>query len=395
MRGPARRLYTRGVIANLDFPALSALLRTVFALSAEERGLLLLVDLPDAARPDHPRWRDRRRIAGEWHAALAAHRAELPFGDLALALYGNVGNDNRDLPAEVLRVTEPAEDLLEARGTRVPLDDLLARSSVVLAPTQFSATAPLKVAARRLGFRGATLPDFRREMIPTLALDWEAVHARVVQLAERLDRATAAELELGVAGAVHRLRLDLRFRSAHRSSGLMREPGSVGNLPSGEAYIVPYEGERQGEPSGSAGMLPVELQAEERGEVVLYRIEGNRAVEVLSEGPRSAEERDALAAEPAYGNLAELGLGVLSAWGIRAIGSILLDEKLGLHLAFGRSDHFGGATSPASFRDPARVVHIDRVYVPECQPQVAARRLELEYGQGAAETILEDGRYVV
>jgi hypothetical protein len=380
------------MVPNLDFWTLRALLRTVFALRAEERGLLLLVDLPDAARPDHPRWQDRRRIAAGWYAALRGHRAELPFADLALAVYPNVGSDNRDLPAEVVEVAEVGgEDLLAARGRPVPLEDLLGRASVVLAPTQFSATAPLKVAARRLGFRGATLPDFRREMIPTLALDWEAVDERVVQLAERLDRATAAHLDFAAGGTAYSLALDLRFRTAHRSSGLLREPGTVGNLPSGEAYIVPYEGERPGEPSRSAGVLPVELS----GEVVFYRIAANRAVEVLSEGPRSAAEREALAAEPAYGNLAELGLGVLSAWGIRAVGSILLDEKLGLHVAFGRSDHFGGATSPASFRDPAKVVHIDRVYVPECQPQVAVRRAALAYEDGAVETILEDGRYVV
>ena len=138
-------------------------------------------------------------------------------------------------------------------------------------------------------------------------------------------------------------------------------------------------------------MLPVELE----GEVVLYRVEGNRAVAVESEGPRSAAEREALACEPAYGNLAELGLGVLSAWGIQAIGSVLLDEKLGLHVAFGRSDHFGGSVSPQSFRDPARVVHIDRVYVPECQPRVGVRSAALAYEDGASEVILERGRYRV
>ncbi|MGH9382096.1 MAG: hypothetical protein ACRD2Z_16000 [Thermoanaerobaculia bacterium] len=147
----------------------------------------------------------------------------------------------------------------------------------------------------------------------------------------------------------------------------------------------------RGEASRSTGRLPVELD----GEVVLYHIEANRAVAVEGEGPHAAAEREALAAEPACGNLAELGLGVLSAWGVRAIGSILLDEKLGLHLAFGRSDHFGDATGAGSFRDPARVVHLDRVYMPEVQPQVAVCSLALEYEDGAMETILADGGYVV
>lgn len=171
----------------------------------------------------------------------------------------------------------------------------------------------------------------------------------------------------------------------------MREPGMVGNLPSGEAYIVPYEGELAAEPSRTTGELPVQFG----DEIVVYRLERNRAVEVLSSGPASEQERQRLAEEPAYGNIAEVGIGVLGEWGVQAVGSTLLDEKLGLHIAFGRSDHFGGVTSPASFRDPARVVHIDRVYVPSTQPLVSVREAAFSYPDGARETIIERGKYVV
>lgn len=171
----------------------------------------------------------------------------------------------------------------------------------------------------------------------------------------------------------------------------MREPGTVGNLPSGEAYIVPYEGERDGEASATAGELPVQFGAE----LVVYRVEGNRAVDVLTSGPRAAQERALLQAEPAYGNMAELGLGVLGEWGVEAVGSTLLDEKLGLHIAFGRSDHFGGVTGPATFRERERVVHIDRVYVPSTQPAVRVVEVAFGYPDGAREIIMRDGRYVV
>lgn len=381
------------MISNLDFPALESLLRKVFAPGPDERGLLLLVDLPDTARPDHAIWRDRRRIAAEWFRMLRDHQDSLPFGAISLAVFPHVGSNNAELPAQVTRVEglDDDGDLTDAVGPTVALSELLAAFSVVLAPTELSATAPLKLAAKELGFRGATLPDFRREMIPALALDWEAVDARVKELAALLDDATAARIEFGVNGGIERLFLDLRFRPAHVSGGILRAPGTVGNLPSGEAYIVPYEGERANEPSRSAGILPVMLD----GELVRYRIAANRAVEVISQGGRSDRERAALAAEPAYGNLAELGLGVLGAWGIRAIGSTLLDEKLGLHIAFGRSDHFGGAVGPGDFRDPARVVHIDRVYVPECQPGIAVREVVLEAPGDADQVLMRDGRYLV
>jgi leucyl aminopeptidase (aminopeptidase T) len=194
-----------------------------------------------------------------------------------------------------------------------------------------------------------------------------------------------------VDGVNYHLTLDLRYRTAHASGGLIREAGTVGNLPSGEAYIVPYEGERSGEPSRTAGELPVQFG----NEIVLYRLEGNRAVEVLSRGAAADLESAKLRDEPAYGNIAELGLGVLGEWGVTAVGSILLDEKLGLHIAFGRSEHFGGVTSPSSFRSPGNVVHIDRVYVPSSQPRVQVEEVSLTYENGIREAIMLKGKYIV
>jgi len=50
---------------------------------------------------------------------------------------------------------------------------------------------------------------------------------------------------------------------------------------------------------------------------------------------------------------------------------VLLDEKLGLHVAFGRSDHFGGRVGPTDFSSPAEVIHLDRIYIPATQPRIA------------------------
>jgi leucyl aminopeptidase (aminopeptidase T) len=186
------------------------------------------------------------------------------------------------------------------------------------------------------------------------------------------------------------MHFDLRLRTAHASSGRFPEPGTAGNLPSGEAYIVPYEGE-QGEASGSAGTLPVEIG----GEVVLFSIRANRAVKVKGRGPAARAERAHLAAEPAYGNMAELGFGVLGDFGLEPINEILLDEKLGLHVAFGRSDHFGGAVGPKDFSAPAAVIHLDRIYIPQAQPRIAVRSVTLGYPGGRAETIIEDGAYLI
>ena len=275
--------------------------------------------------------------------------------------------------------------------TAEPFASVFESHSIVIAPTQYSATAPLKIAAARYGFRAATMPRFSPAMIPALKLDYVEIDRRVRRLKAMLDRASAAYFRFETDSGTAMLEVDLRYRTAHASSGLLHEPGTAGNLPSGEAYIVPYEGERPGETSRSVGVLPVQLG----DEVVTYQVEGNRAVAVLSDGERSREQRAYLAREPAYGNLAELGLGVLDDFGIEPIGEILLDEKLGLHIAFGRSDHFGGQVGPAQFSSSSAAVHIDRVYLRETQPLVQVRSIVLEIPGSETLPLMRDQRYAI
>ncbi|MBN2489479.1 MAG: hypothetical protein JXQ29_01330 [Planctomycetes bacterium] len=374
---------------------LAALVRRVFQPTAEDRGLVILVDLPDARRTDHPAWRARREMAADWAAKLAGVRAEIGLEHVTLAWYPNVGSNNADLPATCVvgEAGAPLHHAGQLAGCApIPLAELLDRHSIVLAPTELSATAPLKVLVRGRAARAATMPGFLAAMIPALRLDYGEVHRRCLRLKAWLDEAESAVIRFRVGAATHELRLDLRHRRATASSGLFPTNGVAGNLPSGETYIVPYEGEIAGDPSRTAGTLPVQFGEDLGNEVVIYRVAANRAVAVLSDGPASAAERTRIAAEPAYANLAELGFGVLDDFGLAPTGSILLDEKLGLHIAFGRSDHFGGRVGPADFSAPQAVVHIDRVYLPALQPAVGVAAAVLE-GPGGRREILRDGRY--
>jgi leucyl aminopeptidase (aminopeptidase T) len=306
-----------------------------------------------------------------------------------------VGMGNADLPAQVWigspqALPDTADALVPAAA--VPLEQVLGSHSVLLAPTEFSATAPLKLMAKKHRFRAATMPGFTAEMIPALRLDYGEIRRRVAIMKTLLDQATRATIAFEVDGRdAHTLVLDLRHRMAHVSDGMLETPGTAGNLPSGEAYIVPYEGELPGLPSESAGRLPVKFGAD----VVVYEIAANQAVRVTGEGKAVAEQAAWLAAEPAYGNLAELGLGVLADLGVQPTGEILLDEKLGLHIAFGRSDHFGGQVGAAQFSRPDAVVHIDRVYVKDVQPRVKVARLDLTLDDGTRVPLMRDGRYVI
>ncbi|NMB76720.1 MAG: hypothetical protein GYA21_16510 [Myxococcales bacterium] len=377
----------------LDASELLRLLRGVFAPKPEEGSVAFLVDLPPEPGRDREAWRVRRALAHEWVRQLSEDRSPGRL-DAFLYLYPAVGQNNADLPE---RLFPWSGDHLPASGRELAgqpaqaLEEILARHRLVVAPTEYSATAPLKNLARRLGFRAATMPGFSPAMIPALRLDIPTIHRRVSRLAELLTAAERAEFVFAVDGArEERLVLDLRYRAAHLSSGRLVEPGSAGNLPSGEAYIVPYEGERPGDPSRSRGRLPVQLG----DEIATYLIEENRARSVEGDGPAARQEAERLARDPAYGNLAELGLGVLGPLGVKPVGEVLLDEKLAPHLAFGRSDHFGGQVGPADFSAPERAVHIDRVYNRTLQPRVHLRALDLVLPDRRVE-LVRDGEYVI
>ena len=375
---------------RLNGAELTALVHRVFEPRENEKGLAVLVDLPDERVADDAEWAERRAMAAQWVEELAANEAELGMKPV-LVLYRNAHTNNGDLPERCwIHAAGPlpgsVDELDPAKS--ISFAEMFAENPILLAPTHFSATAPLKVVARTIPIRAATMRGFCEAMIPSVRLDYNEVNRRVVYLKKKLDEATGADFVFAYPGGEACLHLDLRFRSAHASGGLLRKPGA-GNLPSGEAYIVPFEGES--EPSRSAGVLPVQFGQE----VVLYRIENNKAVQVLTDGPVSRAEAGLLAREPAYGNMAELGLGVLAAFGVKPIGKVLLDEKLGLHIAFGRSEHFGGQVGPEHFSSPDAVIHIDRVYVPETQPDVVVRSVDLLMGDATVLPLMRDGQYVV
>jgi len=378
---------------NLKADELAALVERVFQPGPNERALAILIDLPDDQVPDNAAWAQRRQMAAAWVRDLEA--AGQHGIQPALYAYRNVHSNNADLPTAGWRLDPgslPEHAGAAGHAPAAELERVLAKHPLVIAPTEMSATAPLKMMAPQLGFRAATMPRFTPAMIPALRLDYTEVNRRVLHLKKLLDGALSSDIEFVVDRDTRmELHLDLRHRTSHASGGLFPEPGVAGNLPSGETYIVPYEGEFDGDPTDSHGRLPIQHGEE----VVEYRIESNRVVGVASTGELSESEAARLAAEPAAGNLAELGLGVLADFGIQAIGEVLLDEKLGLHLALGRSEHFGGQVGPAQFTSPDAVVHQDHVYLEQLQPRVVAAEVSLALDDGSHLELMRNGRYVI
>ncbi|NLN10460.1 MAG: hypothetical protein GX178_02480, partial [Acidobacteria bacterium] len=82
---------------RLQGEELVALIERVFQPRATDTGIAVLVDLPDAAVADHPRWQARREMAAGWVEELAGQGAACPL-PVSLWLYPNVRTNNGDLP---------------------------------------------------------------------------------------------------------------------------------------------------------------------------------------------------------------------------------------------------------------------------------------------------------
>jgi len=337
---------------------------------------LVLQDTPHGQIVDTPAWAQRRAMAQRWHQALARLGSKRRFRVLPLVSYPATGAHNAQLPDEGLQ-----------DDTAVALEDLAAQSTLVLALTEFSASAPLIGWTNRWPrLRAASMPLVAPEMEKTaLAADHAQLAHSCAVLRERLNPAEYAHIRFSNGD---KLTLDLRFRRAHVDDGQLhpnKTPPRLVNLPSGEAYKALYEGEQEGLLSQTRGVLPVEW----RNEIVRLEIDRNRVIDVLGRGEAAADLRNVLALDGARRNIAELGLGCNP--NARVWGNILEDEKAGPHIALGRSEHLGGITGPDSFEDPRHIWHHDFVYARASPIFMAELNLRGVDGQG--DLLVLNGNY--
>jgi len=357
---------------------LEKLLVDVFAPQSGEK-VLVMSDLPHGEWTDNENWADRREMAMEWHSAFQRLGSKLGFSVHPLLTYPATGAHNASLPEDG-----------EMEGQRVRFEDILRDTNIVVALTEYSASAPLIEFTQELpNLRAASMPGVMKSMEQTaLAADYSEVARKSHILADKLSQALGAKVEFSTG---HQLYFDLRSRKAEADDGQLHADKKgirFINLPSGEAFIAPYEGELEGQPSRTKGMIPVMVD----DELVLFRVEENCIVEVIGDGPQVAQKRDYFAVDQARRNIAELGLGCNDKAVIS--GSVLEDEKvLGLHWAYGRSDHLGGTVGIADFSDPSHVVHYDIVYPKGGDVEIAS--LVLEYEDGTSEEIIRDGQYKI
>lgn len=351
------------------------LLRDVFDPQPGEV-VTFAVDVPRDGVPDHEGWRSRRAMAARWREAMVELAAEREFTVSPMLEFPATGANNADLP-----------DAARLGGEAVELRSTLAASSLVIAMTEYSATAPLATLAdQEPDFRAASMPGVEERMEGTaLAADYRQVAARCKAIFEAMQGAVLCDVRFSTG---HRCWFDLRHRKAEMDDGFLprgKQGDRIINLPSGETFVVPYEGEHEAVPSWTAGTIPVM----EGDELVLFHVAANSVVVVEGDGP--AADRYALFFDddPARANIAEVAFGVNDR--AEVTGSVLEDEKAGFHWAFGRSDHLGGVVGVEDFERPENVVHQDVVYA-RGNP-IQAERAVLIHPDGRQTVVIDGGEY--
>jgi leucyl aminopeptidase (aminopeptidase T) len=219
-------------------------------------------------------------------------------------------------------------------------------ADVVLCPTTTSLThTDARRAASAAGARVATLPGVTEEiMIRCMGADYHRIAARTERLCDLFETTGSVRVTTPAGTDVT---LPIAGRTPHASSGLFRERGQWGNLPTGEAYLAPVEGASSGLVVVDGSMAGIGLVDEP------IRITVVDGYATLVEGGESAARLRELF-EP-HGqdarNVAEFGIGTND----RAIltGVILEDEKVmgTVHVAFGDNKSMGGSVRVASHLD--------------------------------------------
>ncbi|HEY3380745.1 MAG TPA: aminopeptidase [Vicinamibacterales bacterium] len=251
----------------------------------------------------------------------------------------------KDLETEVLLV-----DMLprKSNGEEPPPDvaELMLKADIVLCPTSKSLThTDSRRAASAHGARVATLPGVTEEiMIRCMNADYHQIAARTYRLCERLGKTRVVRV---TAPAGTDITMPIAGRPAHASSGLFRDKGQWGNLPTGEAYLAPLEGQSNGVVVVDGSMAGVGMVTQPLRIVV----EHGFATEITG-GPEAAKLIALL--EP-HGKdartVAEFGIGTNDK--AMLTGVILEDEKVmgTIHIAFGDNKSMGGTVRVASHLD--------------------------------------------
>lgn len=196
------------------------------------------------------------------------------------------------------------------------------------------------------GCRIASMPGFTPEMLMPggpMDVDYLLIGQDTERLAALLTKASVVRVQTATGTD---LTISVHGRTGRADTGLYDKPGRWGNLPAGEAYVAPVEGQSEGRLVVEVGWYPgldnpmiIEF---EKGNVV--RITGGGDVGDYYRSLLGLGTDEHLSRR----NMAELGIGTNPA--AKSVASLLEAEKIKgtIHVGLGDSTHMGG-NNPSDF----------------------------------------------
>lgn len=365
-----------------EFPPfdLVRLLDTVFKPKKGEK-LCILIDLEDPRDVENfvflknPKLQIQKKAYEVFYKDLNARVAHyFNLGASDFFAYQITGGSNLELP----------ETAIDPKGALHRLNpDIYSHYDIILCITTFSATAPLTAAAKKFGFRGATMHGMNETIIKTgLSVDYNQVSAEAERFRQGMTKADWVEIDFEVEGRPYQLRIDLGRQEAQKSHGLCREGHEIANLPAGEVYFVPIS---------AKGSFPIKF--EEDGTLGLMHVEEGKIsrVELLKGDQKIIQKyQSKFNSDPASAILGELGFGTQM---LPYAKADIQDEKIfgTFHLATGRNDHLNGLVTKDSFKSLSNATHNDILFSSTKTPEIHVHQVRMKKG-GEVKILIEGYR---
>lgn len=250
----------------------------------------------------------------------------------------------RLLGAETLLV-EMSERLTHGSEPPPAVAAALLECDVFIAPTAKSVShTEARRAATEAGVRVATMPGITEDMLErTMGADYAAIRERSRALSDALTQGERVRVTTDKGTDVT---FAITGRTGLADDGDLRATGAFGNLPAGEGFIAPLEGQTTGTVVFDGSIWPIGIL----DEPLVVTFEGGYAT--TFEGATADEFVKLI--EP-HGKeafaVAELGIGTNDA--ALLTGNVLEDEKIlgTIHVAIGDNHTIGGVTRVPSHQD--------------------------------------------
>jgi aminopeptidase len=230
----------------------------------------------------------------------------------------------------------------EINGEEPPaaIAEMMKHVDVVICPTSKSLThTDARRNAVKEGVRVGTMPNINVDtMVRCLNADYDKIINLTHYIAKKLEGVSTIRV---VTEKGTDITMPVKDRKILPSTGVLREKGQSGNLPSGEVYLAPWEDESNGVVVVDGSMASVGMLEEP----IIITVKDGYAVDIKGGHQARKVEEHFDKAGPDARAVAEFGIG--TNYKAKLTGMILEDEKVfgTVHIAFGNNLTMGGRIS--------------------------------------------------